>query len=82
MMTAEAIEANAPIRFAATLKALGIAANIVGYLTDCRPDTARTMIGQLAGTKADKQAVLDAYDLFLAESGQVIYKPGPKMLMK
>lgn len=80
MLTAEAIITNAPIRLAATLKALGIGPAIVGYLTDCRPETARTLIWQLAGTKTDRQAVLDAYELYLSESGRIIYKLAPKMM--
>jgi hypothetical protein len=44
---------------------------------DCHPDTARILIRQLAVTKADKQAVLDAFEFFLAESGRVLYKLAP-----
>jgi hypothetical protein len=73
-MTTTAIEAGAPIHFAATLKALGIHPNIISGLMDCHPDTARTLIRQLAATKAAKQAVLDAFEFYLAESGRVVYR--------
>ena len=71
---AEAIEANAPLRFAQTCHDLGIHPNVVRGLMDAHPANARWLIQRLAGTKADKQAILDAYELYLAESGQVVFK--------
>src|SRR5581483_12456044 len=53
---AEAIEANAPLRFAQTCHALGIHPNVVRGLMDAHPANARWLIQRLAGTKADKQA--------------------------
>lgn len=71
-MTTIAIEAGTLIHFTATLKALGIHPDIIRGLMDCHPDTARILIRQLVVTKATKQAVLDAYDFYLAESGRVL----------
>ena len=73
-LEAEAIETYAPIRFAQTLRDLGISENIVRGLIESPPANARWLIQRLAGTNADKQAVLDAYELFLAESGHYVYK--------
>lgn len=66
----EAIIQNAPIRFAQTCHDLGIHPNIVCVLMDTHPDNAKSIIQRLA----DKEAILDAYELYLAESGQVIFK--------
>jgi hypothetical protein len=73
-MTTTTIEAGAPSHFASTLEALEVHPNIIRGLMDRHPDPARILIRQLAGTKADKQAVLDAIDFYLAESGRVLYK--------
>jgi len=71
---AEAIEANAPIRFAQTCHDLGLMPNIIRNLMDAHPANARWLIQRLAATKADKDAILDAYELYLAESGRVVFK--------
>ena len=70
-----AIITNAPIRFANTCKRNGIQPNIVCVLMDTYPDTARCLIQRLEGTKAKRQAILDAWELFMAESGRYVYYP-------